>query len=201
MFTPIAVIGRNVRRFRQQRNVSASSLARFATISKATLLKIEQGEANPTVGTISALANALDVTIIDLLTESAPAVSVQRVANARILSRAGAELRPLSRLYGYGLIQAFTIRIAEGSYDPDPHPPGTLEHSFVIEGEVEVGPEGGTEILSPGDLIRFPADRPHSYRLQPGSPAAMVFSLVAIPTPPDGGSTGEGHGDAHGPPA
>lgn len=189
MDSPHDVLGRNVRRLRGERNLSVSSLARAAGIAKATLLKIELGQANPTVDTLHLLATALDASLADLVSDDPLPSTVQRMSSARWVERDGARLRPLSRIYGYGLVQVFTAIITADGYESAPHAPGTLEHVYVIDGEVEAGPVGQTEKLGPGDLIRFPADRPHGYQLLPDSDPCTIAVFVAIPSPPEGGSS------------
>jgi transcriptional regulator with XRE-family HTH domain len=60
--------------------MSLGELARRSGVSKQTLSKIEQGEGNPTVETLSLLGAALDVSARRLLTEWGTPVYVQRSA-------------------------------------------------------------------------------------------------------------------------
>jgi transcriptional regulator with XRE-family HTH domain len=60
----------NVKRFRKEKNLSQEELAKEAGITYTTLAKIESGNnTNPTVKTIQKIAQALDVTIDDLMKE------------------------------------------------------------------------------------------------------------------------------------
>lgn len=49
--------------------MSARQLARLTGISKTTILRIEQNEVDPKLSTIIAIANALNVLVIDLFEE------------------------------------------------------------------------------------------------------------------------------------
>src|SRR5689334_18666451 len=71
----------NVRRLRIARHLSLSELARATGIGKATLSSIENGRANPTVGTLAAIAEALRVPVAELLEE--PELGEIRVVRAR----------------------------------------------------------------------------------------------------------------------
>jgi transcriptional regulator with XRE-family HTH domain len=184
--SPNEVLGRNVRRLRKELNLSISSLARAAGISKATLLNIEAGDANPTVETLHLLAVALDASLANLVTDEPLPLTVQRLSAAKWVDRGGARLRTLSRIYGYGLVQVFTAVIGGDGYQSPPHAPGTLEHVYVVTGHVQAGPLGQTEILGPGDLIRFPADRPHVYNLLSPDESCSITVFVAVPSPPEG---------------
>ena len=63
------LVARNVRRFRLERGFSIGDLARRSGLSKQTLSKLEMGNGNPTVDTLSAVGDALDVSLGRLVTE------------------------------------------------------------------------------------------------------------------------------------
>ena len=64
------ILAANLRRLRIARHLSLSELARATQMSKATLSGVENGRSNPTVDTLAALANALGVSLGELLEES-----------------------------------------------------------------------------------------------------------------------------------
>src|SRR5215469_13808435 len=73
--------GRNVHRLRASAGMSLADLAAAGGISKTTLHGIEQGEGNPTLSTLWALATALGVSLGELLEPPpAPPVAVVRAA-------------------------------------------------------------------------------------------------------------------------
>src|SRR3954468_17411658 len=81
-----AQLAANLRRLRIARHLSLSELARATSMSKATLSGIENGRANPTIETLSALAAALRVPLVELLEEPpVPPVRVVRAAGPRVL--------------------------------------------------------------------------------------------------------------------
>lgn len=62
------MLAQNIRRLRLKKDLSQERLARLADISTATLVKIETGVAKePTITTITKIANALDVSIDELV--------------------------------------------------------------------------------------------------------------------------------------
>src|SRR5436305_782148 len=63
----VKVIGENVRRIRQERQVSLAELAARSGVAKATLAGLEKGRGNPTLGTLLALARGLQVAFGALL--------------------------------------------------------------------------------------------------------------------------------------
>ena len=61
-----AAIGRQVRQFRQERNFTLVALAQLAGLSRGMLSKIENGMTSPSLATLSALAQALNVPVTSL---------------------------------------------------------------------------------------------------------------------------------------
>jgi len=58
----------NIKKLRTKKGLSQEKLARLADISTATLVKIEAGIAKePTITTVVKIANALDVSVDELL--------------------------------------------------------------------------------------------------------------------------------------
>lgn len=60
-------VGANIRWIRQERGLSQTALAERAGLSMGYVSLIEQGNANPRLETITALAAALGVSPVDLL--------------------------------------------------------------------------------------------------------------------------------------
>lgn len=57
-------IARNIRKYRNQKNISQDKLSKLAEVSFNTITKIEAGDTpNPTVATMKKIADALGVTI------------------------------------------------------------------------------------------------------------------------------------------
>ena len=64
------MISENVRRIRKNKDLSQDKLAKIAGITLTTLVKIESGtNDNPTIKTLKKIADALEVTVNDLLAE------------------------------------------------------------------------------------------------------------------------------------
>jgi transcriptional regulator with XRE-family HTH domain len=61
-----AILGKGIRFYRQQRQLSQAALAERADISITFLSNIERGIKYPTSDTLSAIANGLDVEVYEL---------------------------------------------------------------------------------------------------------------------------------------
>jgi transcriptional regulator with XRE-family HTH domain len=61
-------LSKNLRKLRDQKGLSQDRLAKLADIANNTIIKIEQGEnKNPTLDTLKKLAEALGVSVDDLI--------------------------------------------------------------------------------------------------------------------------------------
>jgi transcriptional regulator with XRE-family HTH domain len=61
-------IGENIRKYRQQKDMSQDRLSKLADVAFHTIVKIESGETpNPTIETVRKIADALGVSIDDLM--------------------------------------------------------------------------------------------------------------------------------------
>ena len=61
-------IGKTIRRYRQNKEMSQEALARAANLSLPTIVKIESGETpNPSIDTVQKIAKAFGVSIDDLM--------------------------------------------------------------------------------------------------------------------------------------
>jgi len=63
-----ATIGENIRKYRLQKEMSQDRLSKLADVAFHTIVKIESGETpNPTIETVRKIADALSVSIDDLM--------------------------------------------------------------------------------------------------------------------------------------
>lgn len=64
----MSTIGKNIKKFRQDKGLSQDKLSKLADLSLNTVVKIELDESpNPTIETIQKIAKALEVSVDDLL--------------------------------------------------------------------------------------------------------------------------------------
>ena len=64
----MSTIGKNIKKYRQEKGLSQDKLSKLADLSLNTVVKIELDESpNPTIETIQRIVKALDVSVDDLL--------------------------------------------------------------------------------------------------------------------------------------
>ncbi|MEA2449524.1 MAG: hypothetical protein QOG63_1456 [Thermoleophilaceae bacterium] len=164
----------NLRRLRVAGRLSLSELARATGVGKATLSAVENGRGNPTVETLSALADALGVPVVDLLAVPDPApVTVVRAGSGDQL---GGGVERVGRLAAGGAELRRARFEPRGEVEAEAHVSGTRLHVVVTRGTLVTGPAERITELGAGDYASFPADVPHVFRTAArGAEAVLVL--------------------------
>lgn len=173
-------LGRNVRRIRQERQLTMGALAALAGLAKQTLSNLESGRGNPTVETLVAVARALGIGADWLLTEWGSPVLVRRQADAEWVNEVAGRRRTLDQIYGTGQVNTAILRLDAARGVRPPLPPGSLHHAYVVAGEVLAGPIEDLHHLERGDFIRFAGDAPHVIRAA-GEDHAVLHVVTTVP--------------------
>lgn len=64
----MSIIGKNIKKLREQKGISQDRLSKLADISSNTVAKLELDDSpNPTIETLQKIARALDVKVDDLI--------------------------------------------------------------------------------------------------------------------------------------
>jgi transcriptional regulator with XRE-family HTH domain len=163
-----AELAANVRRLRIARGVSLSELARATGIAKGTLSAVENGRANPTVSTLTALSGALGVLVGELL--EPPALGEIRVVRRRSDGVVGT-------IDFAGPADARELVLSAGQLDQvEPRAAGARDELFVVEGTLIAGPAERITELGAGDYASFPADVPRTYETRRRGARALLLS-------------------------
>jgi transcriptional regulator with XRE-family HTH domain len=162
-----AAIARNVHALRSRRFWTLDALATRSGISKGMLVQIEQARTNPSIATLCRIADALGVTVPQLVElDESPPVRIVRAADTVELWH-GLSGSVGTLLIGSGTpdeSELWDWRIAPGdNYDGAPHPPGAREILFVLAGTLTLLLGAEPHTAAKGDALLFRADRPHRY--------------------------------------
>ena len=141
-------LAKRIKSLREEKNYSLSGLAKKAGISKSNLLGIEEGKTNPTINTLWAIANALNVPFGELIEDK---ITEENIEITLIEKQKNIEV------YKMKLKNHHTQKAT-------PHPKNTKEDIFVIEGEILTGTFEEPKILNKNEIYTFRADRPHIYK-------------------------------------
>lgn len=175
----------NVKTWRMRRGMSLSTLARLADVSKSTVSQIERHNGNPSLETLWALARALEVPLGFLLNQPAESNGVHIVRHADVTATFQETGYISQLLTGWemdGEVEVYSTTMEEGAIrESASHGAGVAECVIVIEGRASVQVGSEAHEISVGDLMWFPADRPHTYRAIDG-PARMI-GIHSYPRP------------------
>lgn len=156
-------LANNVRRLRKARNMSQQQIARMSGLPRPTWASLETGSANPTLAVLSRAANALNVSIEELVGTPRSEFELIPAAKARQRRRQDAILRPLLPEALPGLEISRTELEPGGRMIGIPHTTGTREYLTSERGKVELVAGGQHFLLCEGDMLVFRGDQPHSY--------------------------------------
>lgn len=180
-------VGDNLAALRQSRSLSLDELSRTAGVSKSMLSQIERAQANPTVAVVWRLANALGVTMADLLGNAAPRTEpviglVPAHATPSLRSPDGlCELRILGPIELAGQFEWYALTLqVDGVLESQAHEDGTREHLTSMSGSIEVAAGEQTQRLKHGETARYPVDQAHSIR-NVGKTVATAWLVVVHP--------------------
>lgn len=161
----------NIQEIRSKRGLTLSGLAQRSGIAKSTLSLLERGQGNPTIETVWAVANALEVPFSHI---------INGIDTVQSFSGEGGETREEVRfIERYGTdpqIEVYEMTIAEGhSRVSSAHPPGVFERVIALRGEMLVGNAADSVLLRPGQSYTFAGDLKHTYSALKGQSTALVL--------------------------
>lgn len=176
----------NLRRVRLERGLSVQALSRKAGITRATLMALEAGTANPTLETVMSVADALGVQSAVLLTSGSPPQRLVRAHDDGVLREDYGVLRVLDQIRGVAVIGVLEAKLFAGREFPRAargDQPGAFTFIYVLSGRILIGPVAAPVELGPGDYFRLRLDQPYVLRAVDGE--ARFFSALCS-THPDG---------------
>lgn len=174
------LLGRNVRQLREGRGLTQAQVSRLAGIPRATWANVESGEANPTLAVLHRLADALQVTLEELI--ATPRASAQHYPKGALPERVrpgGAVVRKLLPDAIPGMEIDRIALPARSTMVGVPHTPGTREYLACETGRIVLAAAGEQWTLEAGDVVAFNGDQKHSYR-NPESRPAAGYSVVVL---------------------
>lgn len=177
-------LGKTIQRLRKAYNMSLGELSEHSGVAKSIISQIERNETNPTIGTVYRLSRALDTTIDEVLKhdDEPNFVEVQTKSGVPILESQDGLCRlaiagPLNLVEQ---LQWYDFQARPGgALESDPHPSGTVEHLYLLKGELEVTCDGETRLIKTGESVRFRGDRPHRL-FNPGTDYAHATMVLVL---------------------
>ena len=182
-------IGREVRAFRKQKDITVAELASMTGLSIGMLSKIENGNTSPSLSTLQTLANSLSVPLTSFFrrfeeqrmavhTKAGEGVELEREG-----TRAGHQYNLLGHIGANTsgvIVEPYLITLSEQSAVFPVFQHGGIEAIYMLEGKVDY--RHGDEVFSlvPGDTLFFDADAPHGPEVLVDLPARYL-SIISYP--------------------
>jgi transcriptional regulator with XRE-family HTH domain len=174
------VLGRRVRALRLQRGLKLTQLGEATGLSHSFLSQVEHSLTYPSVSTLWDIADALDATPAELLSETGGIEAiVVRNGEGRIVPTDGhypdTDVRALSSA---NYLKTASVRGRFGVTSLMSH--DAEEFVYLIGGSLEVTIDETSFTLEAGDSIVFDSSLPHQYRAI-GSEEVHLVSVVTRP--------------------
>jgi len=161
-------IGRQVREFRNQNNMTVVDLAKQTGLSPGMLSKVENGLTSPSLATLRALSNALNVPVTSFFRsyEEEREATFVRAGNGLTIERRGTRAGHQYQLLGHSVggrvkVEPYLITLTEESDVFPLFQHDGVEFIYLLEGEVIYRHGDKTYRLKSGDSLYFDSDAPH----------------------------------------
>jgi transcriptional regulator with XRE-family HTH domain len=162
-------IGRQVRALRHKIGITVAELAKIAGISQGMLSKIENGAISPSLATLKALSNALNVPVTAFFRkyEEQRSATFVRAGEGLKIERRGTRAGHQYQLLGHMphdksiTVEPYFITLTKESEIFPLFQHAGLEFIYIIEGSVAYRHADKVYTLGPGDSLFFDAEAPH----------------------------------------
>jgi len=146
------------------------------------VVNVEQGTANPSVGTLLRLSDALGVSLPTLVEPPTPQqVTVTRAGDGATLwtgENGGRGILVASSNSPEALELWEWILMPGDSHSSEAHSAGTQELLHVLEGELTITVASESFTLTPGDAMSFPGDEAHAYSNSANHPTRFTMTVL-----------------------
>lgn len=171
-------LGRNVRRLRKKVGYTQEQLAERSGIPRATMAGVEKEDANPTLNVIASIADAMGVSIDELLRTGDPrGTHMKYDPDMKMTSRDGKyssiSLSPVDAKHV--IINRVTM-LPGCNYRGKVHARGSQEFFLSLKGEATLTVVDTEFPVAEGDLVYFNGDQEHVYENR----SDLAFEGVAV---------------------
>lgn len=167
--TALRQVGPRLKKVRQERGVTLTTVAAATGISKSTLSRLETGQRRPTLELLLLLAHTYRIPLDDLV--GAPELGDPRI-RLRPQSVKGRTVIPLTR-QADGM-QAWKIVIPSTKTSPDVRAHAGREWLYVLSGRMRLIVGDRDVVLGPGEVADFDTAVPHWFGSTGDGPAEVL---------------------------
>ena len=146
-------IAQNLKRLRDARHVSQQRLSDLSGVPRPTLANLESGAANPTLSLMLKVSEALQVTLDELLKQSAPPLLHYPARASQRRSRARSSVETLIAEPNLGVGFERVLLKHDGRWRVKGSEPGRRHHVYCEAGQVLLTAAGESCHVSAGDVV------------------------------------------------
>lgn len=174
-------LGSRLRALRAEQGITLAELGKMVDRSPSYLSQIERDKANPSLVTLSSIAETLGVELRSFFERPGPVWQVVRKGDGETLTSEGAKavFEILSSAAVRGKIEPCRVTCHPAMRTETASHPGE-ELIFVLKGRLQIGVGEEKFTLNAGDSIHYQASQPH-YWHNPGTGQCTVVWAVSPP--------------------
>ncbi len=186
MSSSLKNLGRNVRRLRKKVGYTQEQLAERAGIPRATMAGVEKEDANPTLNVIASIADAMGVSIDELLRAGDPrATHMKFDPELKMASRDGKYVSVSMSPVDAKHVIINRVHMQPGAhFKGKAHARGSQEFFLATRGSATLTVVDTEFTVEEGDLVYFNGDQEHTYENRtPDTPfegVAMIYYSNAV---------------------
>ncbi|RWJ57713.1 MAG: XRE family transcriptional regulator [Mesorhizobium sp.] len=178
-----SVLASRIQNLRHEQMLSLDALAKRTGLSKGTVVALEKGTANPSIGVLCRLAAAFSLSVSDLLScpaNGAPGSPIERTTSKTLwTSPKGSQAQLQVSTSGRTMFELWSWTIMPGDeFQADGHSPDTRELISVAEGSLRIRVGSETLVLNAGEGARLVTDQEHSYAAAGDMPARFSMAVL-----------------------
>lgn len=172
------IIAYNLKRLREERNLSLGQLAEMAGVSKVMLSQLEKGGANPTINTIWKITGALRLPYTSLLELPESDVIHVEKKNLHDLVEDGYHIFTYYAKDADRNFELYQIEMDVGCVHRSiGHSTDSSEYLLVVEGQMTLEVGDTAYFLDTDDGFCFHAAVPHTYRQEGAGKTKLVLMI------------------------
>lgn len=180
--SPMTRFAQQVRERRTLAKLTLAELADRSGVTKAAISKIERHETQPSLDVAARLAEALGVTLSEMLHQTPRARVVVLKPNDQVVARShdgGIARRVLSPTFDQSGVEFIQFEIAAGASSGvfPPHRYGTEEYIFIQQGQMTLRINDDEVALTAGDSLYYEAQCTHEL-INTGRKPVIGFAVI-----------------------
>lgn len=172
------IIAHNLKKIREERNLSQGQLADMAGVSKVIISQIEKGDSNPTINTIWKLTGALELPYTSLLEVEATKTEHMKKADVSELVEDKYHIFSYYSKNADRNFEVYQIEMESGCNHPSiGHSSNSYEYVMLMEGKITIKVNDFEYVLEEDDALYFDGSVPHCYINKEDQNAKMVLII------------------------